>query len=273
MLSLTKPGFLRSVVLKRAGLKIGFISYECCIDGVEQLLIDEVLCIKKKADIIILLSSAPFNSNIYIAEKLKIIDIILGGSDGVLPSDCNEFYLTSNTTIIHSRTNGSNLVVINITIIDQNLFALTSENMDMDARAITLYHRSIFYSSIVHGLIGTIAEIASIVIIYPCATLSSRQQADVHGSGKLYDGVVLTFLARFLSTILYWYVYYFVIETIKLYHDYVFRTIDHSSYDAFLVHSSVYVFISSAIAGVVNVILTNGYTVNIRELLDNCGMV
>jgi hypothetical protein len=50
MLSLTLPGLLRSTVVKKAGVKIGFISYTFYkmnidkIDDMVQIIIDEALC-------------------------------------------------------------------------------------------------------------------------------------------------------------------------------------------------------------------------------------
>ena len=115
----------------------------------------------------------------------------------------------------------------------------------------------IWYVSILYGLIGVGAEIVSLTVIYPLVTLVSRQQADSNDKGRLYDGIMLTMVARLSSTVLYWYFYYFAIEILKLYYVYIFEGVTHANVNECLTCTGTIAFGSSTFAGVINVVVTN----------------
>jgi len=139
--------------------------------------------------------------------------------------------------------------------------------------------------SILYGLIGVGAEIVSLTVIYPLVTLVSRQQADSNDKGRLYDGIMLTMVARLSSTVLYWYFYYFAIEILKLYYVYIFEGVTHANFHECLTCIGTIAFGSSTIAGVINVVVTNPlwvittylqvhgrYPETLRQLCDGLGI-
>ena len=137
MLSLTVPGFLRSTVLKRAGVKIGFISYSMhslnadSLDKMAQLVLDEALCLKRQSDIIILLSASEVFADTYIAKKVgKFVDMIVGGNAQEHQSCSDRWHKNSESEIIHSKHDGSYITMISIDVIDKSRFAFKSDILD-----------------------------------------------------------------------------------------------------------------------------------------------
>ena len=137
MLSLTVPGFLRSTVVKRAGVKIGFISYSLHsmssddVDLLAQLVLDEVKCLKRLADIVVLLSASKVFVDSYISKKVgKYVDMIIGGN-GQEALSCNDNWHTSNeNVIVHSRRDGSYITKISIDVVSRSTYAFKSDILD-----------------------------------------------------------------------------------------------------------------------------------------------
>jgi len=138
MLSLTIPGLLRSVVIKRAGVKIGFISYTLYkmnidnLDDMVQVILDEALCLKRISDIIVLISSSEIYVDRYIFQKVrKFVDIILGGNADENKSCDDDWHANNDSVIIHSRRDGSFLTAASIDVIDKSNYALKSKIIDL----------------------------------------------------------------------------------------------------------------------------------------------
>ena len=137
MLSLTVPGFLRSTVLNRVGVKIGFISYSLKslntddLSSMAQLVLDEAICVKRLADIVILLSASDEFVDTYIAKKVnKFVDMIVGGNAQEHLS-CNDKWHTSNEDVIIRTKHDSSLIKISIDVVDKNSFAFKSSILDI----------------------------------------------------------------------------------------------------------------------------------------------
>lgn len=133
-LSLILPGFLRSTIISRRGVDIGFISYSMQdvesvnVDLMVQLIIDESLCLKRKADIIILLSADNIYFDAYVAQKTsKFVDIVLGGNSQISDSCSNLWHANDETTVIHSKHTGSYLTVVSIEILSRSSYAFKSD--------------------------------------------------------------------------------------------------------------------------------------------------
>lgn len=140
MLSLTVPGFLRSTVVKRAGVKIGFISYilhsmeNSSLDEMAQLVLDEALCLKRTSDIVVLLSASEIIADIHISKKVhKFVDMIVGGNaeDHI---NCNDkWHKNSDSVIIHSKHDDTYLTMISIDVVDKNKFSFKSNILDLSS--------------------------------------------------------------------------------------------------------------------------------------------
>ena len=138
LLSLTLPEFLRSVIVTRAGVKIGFISFtahEFLLDDLEllaQLIIDEALCLKRSADIIILISGAALFIDEFIAHKVNTyVDIILGGNSQTMSSCNGKWHSSNDNVIIHSGHESSFLTMISIDVFDKNNYLFQSKILDV----------------------------------------------------------------------------------------------------------------------------------------------
>ena len=134
MLSLTVPDFLRSVIIHKDGVKIGFISYSLNgmkIGDLVQLVIDEALCLKRSADLIVLLSSADLHVDTLVAQKVNLfVDLILGGNSQ-LSNSCNGKWHTNNdNVVVHSSHHSSFISIISINIIDKHTYKLKSNIID-----------------------------------------------------------------------------------------------------------------------------------------------
>ena len=137
-LSLTVPDFLRSTTLKRAGVKIGFISYSLHnlnIDNVNkmaQLVLDEAMCLKRSADIIVLLSASDVFVDNYIVKKVgKFVDMIVGGNAQEHLSCNGKFHTNNDNAVIHAKRDGSYLIKISIDVVDKNKFSFKNEILDL----------------------------------------------------------------------------------------------------------------------------------------------
>ena len=138
MLSLTLPGLLRSTVVKKAGVKIGFISYTFYkmnidkIDDMVQIIIDEALCLKRLSDIIVLISSSEIYVDTYIFQKVnKFVDIILGGNSDENKSCDNKWHTNNDSVIIHCSRDSSFLTMVSIDVIDKRNYGLKSRIIDL----------------------------------------------------------------------------------------------------------------------------------------------
>ena len=138
MLSLTNPRFLRSTVIDKGGIKIGFISYSIqdlevmSIETLIQLLIDEALCIKRWADLVILLSDDQEYADSHIASKLNnFVDMILGGKAEERKSCNGLWHSTSQNAVIHSKHMDSSLVVVSLEILSKNSYAFKSNIIEL----------------------------------------------------------------------------------------------------------------------------------------------
>ena len=130
MLSLLSPGFVKSTVISRENLKFGFIAYShhghTDIELTAQVVLDEVLCLKRWSDIIILIGDGGLDG--YISQKLnKYVDIIVSNSH--LDKSCNGTFHSQNENviIIHSTHNISTVGWISFEIVNKEQYTLKSD--------------------------------------------------------------------------------------------------------------------------------------------------
>ena len=139
MLSLTSPSFLRSHIILRDNIAIGFISYSLQdldiinIDTLVQLILDETLCLKRWADLVVLLSADDLYVDSYVSQRVdQFVDMILGGNSQVNNSCSGTYHTTNRNIVIHSTHSSSYLTVISIEIVSKNSYNFKSEIIDID---------------------------------------------------------------------------------------------------------------------------------------------
>jgi hypothetical protein len=135
MLSLHLPQFVRSAIIDKGNVKFGFIAYSLHnnmgIELIAQLVLDEALCLKRWADIIILLSDGGLQADEYISHRLnKYVDVILGNSHVV--RSCNgNYHMQNESIVVHSSMNmTSNVGLITFEIINKETYYLKSDILD-----------------------------------------------------------------------------------------------------------------------------------------------
>lgn len=153
MLSLIQQGFLKSVIIKSAEVKFGLMSYSVShikdaiissIDELVQLIIDEALCLKRTADIIVLLSSADITIDKYVSQKVSsFVDIIVGGNSKDQVSCHDKWHTSNDNVVIHSQTDGSYLTMISVDQIDQDKYSFKSKIVDLETVSKNSYFESL----------------------------------------------------------------------------------------------------------------------------------
>ena len=134
MLSLISPGFLRSTVIDRSSIKFGFISVShhthLDVDLVLQVILDEVLCLKRWSDIVILLGDS--SPDMYMNQVLnKYVDVIISNTHTTSSKSCNGMYYTKNDScIVHFSHNSSNIGLISFNILNKEQYTIKSDILD-----------------------------------------------------------------------------------------------------------------------------------------------
>ena len=138
MLSLIYPSFLRSHIIQRRDINIGFISYSLQdldifnLDTLVQLILDETLCLKRWADIVVLLSANDLHVDSYVSQRVdEFVDVILGGNSQINNSCSGAWHTTNKNIVIHSSHFGSYLTAISIEITSKNSYNLKSEILEL----------------------------------------------------------------------------------------------------------------------------------------------
>jgi len=138
MLSLvnTQKPLVRSKKVTRANINFGFIAYSLhsidSIDTMAQLILDEVLCLKRWTDILILLSDGGIQADEEISRHVsQYVDVIFGNSQKTIRS-CNGIYHTFNdqSLIVHS-SNSSHVGLISFEIKSTSRYSLKSNVIDL----------------------------------------------------------------------------------------------------------------------------------------------
>jgi len=135
MLSLTNPDFLRSAIIHRGGVKVGFISYSVdnlSIDEVVQLVIDEALCLKRWADLIVLLGGEQPHADSYVADAVsKFVDITLGGNAQMSTSCTGHWHTSNDNLVVRSQHDNSYLTLVSIEVLSSTNYAMKSDTIKL----------------------------------------------------------------------------------------------------------------------------------------------
>ena len=85
-----------------------------------QLVLDEAICLKRSADIIVLLSASDVIVDNYIIKKVgKFVDMIVGGNAQEHLSCNGKFHTNNDNAVIHAKRDGSYLIKISIDVVDR----------------------------------------------------------------------------------------------------------------------------------------------------------
>lgn len=138
MLSLTSPDFLRSVIVQRGGVKIGFISYSIGdlntmgIDEVVQLIRDEALCLKRWTDVIVLLGCEEPHVDTYVTRAVtNLVDITLSGNAQVSTSCSGLWHTNNENLVVHSQHDGSHFILVSIEVLSSSHYAMKSDTIKL----------------------------------------------------------------------------------------------------------------------------------------------
>jgi hypothetical protein len=135
MLSLSLEGYPRSTIINKGGINIGFISYSLhsmTIHTIIELIIDEVLCLKRWTDMIILISDVEPHIDHIIANKLHhYVDIIIGKQ--LKSNNCNNTLHTNNDIFVIYSPIDAPIGVISLEILNKTNYNFNTKFIDQES--------------------------------------------------------------------------------------------------------------------------------------------
>ena len=132
LLSLTLKGYPRSTIVSKGGIKIGFISYSShhsAVSRIVELVTDEVLCLKRWTDMIVLISDVEPHIDHIIASKLhSYIDIIIGKP--LKSNSCNNTQHLNDVFVINSPEDAP-VGIVSVEVLNKTSYSLATSFIDL----------------------------------------------------------------------------------------------------------------------------------------------